>query len=127
MKYVLKEKALFWGVEFPTGSTVHLNRRGVFHCCDGPAIIWPSGTEEWWLEGHAIMHNTIGHESCCIGPSNFKRPDREFFVRSIPLLSLQEQKFVIKHRPDLIHKIVNLDPGLREKYQDEFNLAGIEI
>jgi hypothetical protein len=129
MKYITTEKTLLWAVEFPAGSTVHLNRRGVFHNSNGPAIIWPNGQEEWWFEGHAILHNTTGNSySCCVGtPANYKRPDRGFVVRSFPSLSLKEQKFVAEHRPDLLHKILNLDPSLQEKYKDELNLARIEI
>ena len=37
------------------------------------------------------------------------------------------QEYVLEQRPDLIREINQLDPELKEKYKDEWNLSGIEI
>ena len=34
------------------GYAIHkLDESGNNHCVDGPAVIWPGGTNEWWLNG----------------------------------------------------------------------------
>jgi hypothetical protein len=48
-------------------------------------------------------------------------------IKYIQHPTLRIQKYVIKHRPDLIKYINNLDPILRKQHAHEIGLSGIEI
>jgi hypothetical protein len=37
------------------------------------------------------------------------------------------QEYVLEQRPDLIREINELDPEVKEKYKDAWNLSSIEI
>jgi hypothetical protein len=53
--------------------------------------------------------------------------DTLFSILNYIGISPKMQEDIIQHRPDLIGKIDWLDDRLREKYQNELNLSGIEI
>jgi hypothetical protein len=65
-----------YGREFLPGTEVHLNEGGQFHREDGPAIIYPNGYEEWWLNG--LRHRVGG--PACTGEDGY---NQEWWVNGI--------------------------------------------
>ena len=134
------------GINLELGDIYYTDKKDRLHRIGGPAVIFTDGTEEWYI--HDKLHRLDGPAVTCLDGSCFYWLDNKNIKNTIDIPektkwlllngnlenieainnpTIEMQKLVITQRPDLIKKIDNLDPKLKEKYKNELNLAGIEI
>ena len=92
--------------------TRHLSTEGLYihgniHREDGPAATFPGGNEFWFYRNQHLITNDM--------------------VTRLRPLSMDEQDFVFRVRPDLANQLLYVFPELRAKYQHELELAGVDL
>jgi hypothetical protein len=84
---------------FDDGRIEYRNRSGKLHNIDGPAIIYPSGTKKWIVNG--ILHRTDGP---AIEWSSGKR---SFYINGVQVPEKEYPDLVLKTKLDKLKNIAN--------------------
>lgn len=122
-------------------------KNGQLHRDDGPAVEKPDGSKFWYKDGDRHREDGPAWIVPGLPPAWFMFGERITKVRNVfsedfkwKLLRLnpesitvinqptkEMQEYVIKHRPDLIGEIDDLDPELKAKYQHEVGLGQVDL
>lgn len=78
-------------IDRATEGTFYLDDDGNYHRTDGPAIVWKSGSLEWYINGH--RHRLDGPSY--IGFDGLL----EWYIDGVPLTKEEFEARVGKHRP----------------------------
>jgi hypothetical protein len=137
-------------VHLSPGDIYYTDDEWRLHRTIGPAVIKQNGTKMWYKDG--LRHREDGPAAIIFGKS--KQPSHYWFyeghevnimfdiphslqramilddpenIKKIKNPSRVIQEYIITKRPDLMDKINNLDPKMREKYLYHLNQGDIEI
>ena len=113
-------------------------KNGKKHRLDGPAVESYTGEKVWFVEGNLLctFKPQLKKDKLRIHEYGDKAIEKVkwFLIRGNPeqilflkTTSLEQQEYVIQHRPDFIEQIPNLKAELKAKYQHETEMAGVDL
>ena len=139
------------------GTEIYLNDKNEVHREDGPAVIQPNGSQEWWVNG--VRHRLDGpaeirgngYMAWWVNGQEVASTDRrkhtwvpqfgkclddvkwQLLKANPEQITFMEtstrtmKEYVIRLRPDLTAKIPNLSREMQRRYHHEMELAGVDL
>jgi hypothetical protein len=139
------------------GTEIYLNDKNEVHRFDGPAVVNPTGTKEWWVNGerHRLdgpaEERSNGYKAWWINGKEltvvewlnhgwriirFRCSDEDKWqllkanpeqIAYMDTSTRTMKEYVIKFRPDLIAKIPNLSKEMKARHHHEIELSKVDL